>query len=244
VVIPREAPPVLLCGLSPRVYPWIRSVTVFDEIRPAGKLVPALCQLCTERAWKRIGVLDLPRIAVEIDTPLRQAGLAIEPVTIAGLCADDAEIAMRRRAAHLARQILEQELPHGAGTLDYQFAGHLEGAFRRAGAEDLVVLLSASGSTPRPAHGATMGREYSAAVALEYRGHWVKIVRAHAEDASLKDRFDAALHAATGPVENLSGPYPWEGCERPELPPGAIFALHVADRGLYYGDTCAGEQTL
>src|SRR5712691_2112870 len=51
VVIPREGGPVLLCALSPRVYPWIRSVTVFQEIRPASKLVETLTTLCEERHW-------------------------------------------------------------------------------------------------------------------------------------------------------------------------------------------------
>src|ERR1039457_35892 len=39
ILIPADQAPVLLCGLSPRVYPWIRSVTVFDEVRPASKLI-------------------------------------------------------------------------------------------------------------------------------------------------------------------------------------------------------------
>ena len=38
VVIPRDSPPVLLCALSPRVYPWIKSVTVFEDIRPASEI--------------------------------------------------------------------------------------------------------------------------------------------------------------------------------------------------------------
>ncbi len=72
IVIPREQGPVLLCGLSPRVYPWIKSVTIFEEIRPASKLVPTLLQVCAERGWTKLGVLDLPRLPHEIHAPLVQ----------------------------------------------------------------------------------------------------------------------------------------------------------------------------
>src|SRR5580704_5161631 len=70
VVIPRDLPPVLLCALSPRVYPWIKSVTIFEEIRPASKLMATLDQLCLERGWSKLGVLDLPKLPMEIYSAL------------------------------------------------------------------------------------------------------------------------------------------------------------------------------
>jgi len=168
IVIPREGGPILLCGLSPRVYPWIKSVTVFEEIRPAAKLVPTLLQLCAERGWTRVGVLDLPRLPHEIQIPLELANITFD-------LTDEAEIAWNRRAEQMARQILSAELPKGAGLTDYQFSGRLERAYRRAGAEDLVLRFSIGGSTPRPACGAKLGDRYAVAVALEYRGHWARI---------------------------------------------------------------------
>src|SRR5690349_14569503 len=135
IVIPREQPPVLLCGLSPRVYPWIKSVTVFEEIRPASKLVPTLLQLCAERGWTKLGVLDLPRLTHEIYAPLKASDLQISDVQFD--LTDDAEVVMHRRAEQMANEILTAELPKGVGLTDYQFSGLLERAFRRAGAEDL-----------------------------------------------------------------------------------------------------------
>jgi Xaa-Pro aminopeptidase len=173
IVIPREQPPVLLCGLSPRVYPWIKSVTVFEEIRPASKLVPTLLQLCAERAWAKLGVLDLPRLPHEIYAPLEASDLQASDVKLD--LTDDAEIAMQRRAEQMAREILAAEFPKGAGLTDCQFSGLLERAFRRAGAEDLVLLFSTDDAAPRPAHGAMLGDRYSVAVALEYRGHWARV---------------------------------------------------------------------
>jgi hypothetical protein len=244
VVIPFDSPPVLLCALSPRVYPWIKSVTVFEDIRPASKLMQTLDQLCAERQWRRLGVLDLPMLPVEIHSRLGE----IEAVDVPSeaICEPDpAELSMRRRAASLARQILEEQLPHGANALDHHFVGRLEREFRRAGAEDLVLRLSSAGSAPGPAHGATLGANYSAAVALEYSGHWVKVTRAHASSSdteALRSRFDAALAAGLssdgGHIENLAGPYPYEAGT------GQIFALHVKHEGLYYGDTCTGTSAL
>jgi hypothetical protein len=237
VVIPLDAPPVLLCALSPRVYPWIKSVTIFDDIRPASKLMQTLDQLCAERHWRKLGVLDLAMLPVEVHSRLSE----IEAVDVpsAGICApDDAELSMRRRAASLARQILEEQLPSGAGALDYHFVGSLERAFRRAGAEDLVIRLSSAGTAPAPAKGARLLDRYSVAIALEYCGHWVKVARPSADVETLRSRFDAALASGEGHIENLAGPYPYKAGT------GPIFTLHVQDEGLYYGDTCVGTEIL
>ncbi|HEY1756859.1 MAG TPA: hypothetical protein VGG72_15915 [Bryobacteraceae bacterium] len=237
VVIPLDSSPVLLCALSPRVYPWIKSVTIFEDIRPASKLMQTLDQLCAERHWRKLGVLDLPMLPIEIHSRLG----AIEAVDVPSkeICEPDAaELSMRRRAAILARQILEEQLPHGANALDHHFVGRLEREFRSAGAEDLVIRLSPSGAVPRPANGSKLGASYSVAVSLEYCGHWVKITRASGNTQALRSRFNAALESGEGLIENLSGPLPFEAG------PGAIFALHVEHQGLYFGDTCAGTSAL
>jgi Xaa-Pro aminopeptidase len=175
IIIPRDGGPILLCGLSPRVYPWIKSVTVFEEIRPASKLVPTLLQLSAERGWTKLGVLDLPRLPHEIHSPLEASDVKASDVKLDLM--DDAEIAMHRRAEQMAHGILTAELPKGVGLTDYQFSGILERAFRRAGAEDLVLLFSTGGSTPRPACGAMLADQYAVAVALEYRGHWARVMQ-------------------------------------------------------------------
>ncbi|HEY4362883.1 MAG TPA: hypothetical protein VGN17_18075 [Bryobacteraceae bacterium] len=177
VVIPREGAPVLLCGLSPRVYPWIRSVTVFEEIRPASKLAPSLVEFCEERGWKRLGVLDLPKMPNEVESRLR--GLGVIDVSSQGLLEpDEAELAMRARAEKLTRSILEGQTNLGASILDYEFVGRLEREYRRSGAEDVVIRLSSNGKTPRPANGSILTDEYSVVVDLEYLGHWVRVTKA------------------------------------------------------------------
>jgi hypothetical protein len=238
IVIPREGLPTLLCALSPRVYPWIRSVTVLEDIRPAGKLVPSLLQLCSERGWKKLGVLDLPNLTHEVWTPIC-AGVEITNVTLDLI--DDAELGMRRQGAQIARAILSDELPKGAGVTGYQFSGRLERAFRRAGAEDLVLLLWDGYNSPASPKGSSLGSEYSVFVSMEYRGHWVQVIRAQTSletTKALHDRFAQALRNGDGISENLSGAYPFE------LGPGPVSGIHVEIASgmrrlmMAHGDTC------
>jgi hypothetical protein len=137
---------------------------------------------------------------------------------------------MYRHAAKMARDGLAEELGEGAGLTDFEFTSHLERKFRLAGAEDLIILLTNGQSVPAPARGQTLGRDFSLSLALEYRGHWVKIARS----ASGRDPFPTRLH-----VEMLSGPYPYEVSARLET--RAILALRFESRTkdlrLFHGDT-------
>jgi len=229
-VIPADGEPVLLCGLSPRVYSWIKSVTLFEEIRPASKLVPTLLKLCEERGWKALGVLDMPRLPHEVHAPLAASGLALKDVRLSGL--DNAALAMHRRAAELGREMLSDALPAGVGITGHHLAGRLERLFRRAGAEDLIILLGAGETPPLPATAAKLPVAYSVFVAVEYRGHWAHVTRARAAPPAL----EAAFAAGGGQIENLSGPYPYE------MGSGPLTARHVeiTHEGLrlFHGDTC------
>jgi hypothetical protein len=226
-IIPRDDAPILLCALSPRVYPWIRSITVFEEIRPASRMIQALTQLCEERGWKRIGVLDLPRLVREFHLPME----AVDVPSAEVIATDESEVVMHRKAAKLARQLLEEQLPNGAGRTGHELAGALEREFRRAGAEDLVIRISDSQTAPAPASGVVLGSQYSLSVALEYCGHWVKVTRPYGVD--LHEPFAAALREGTGERAVLFG---------------SIYALHIrADIGghrFFHGDTCYGSGIL
>lgn len=261
-VIPRDGQPVLLCGLSPRVYPWIRSVTVLIEIRASVNPARGLLELASEKQWKRIGVLDFPQLPQEIEAPLCAGLVEIADVPSSAIYEsgspgrDEWELAMRRRAAQMARKILTDELALGVDRPDSQFVGRLERAFRRAGAEDLVILLSNGRTSPAPATGAVLREGFSVTIAMEYRGHWVKLSRPQASvpvSESLENRWKTLLHDLQRPAEPpiyteiLSGPYPYQFCDRFELRPGDLFAFHVEFRArgrrLFYGDSCRFGET-
>jgi hypothetical protein len=228
LVIPRESAPVLLCGLSPRVYPWIRSVTILDEIRPSPNIAQQLTKMREENGWAKVGVLDLPQMPYDLAVP----GAVDVPWGAVHPEPDEAELSMYRRAAKMAREILATALPDGVGLRDHEFVGRLERTFRRAGAEDLVILVTNGETPPLPPNGSTLGPSFSGSAAMEYRGHWVKIVR-----TALK----FSGNAAEPRMELLSGPYPYEFRKASELEPGAIFAAMVESsvegKRVFQGDT-------
>ena len=242
LAIPREAPPVLLCGLSPRVYPWIQSVTILEEILPSPNLPQRLVQLGKERRWARIGAVDLAGFPNDLYTPLKAAG--VEDLGTAD-SPDEWELALHRRAATMAREGLDEELASGIGQIDHEFTGLLERKFRRAGAEDLVILLTNGRTPPAPPRGERLGEAFSVSLALEYRGHWVKLIRNPVGQALLPAAaFQAAGRAETRPqagglphvyTETLGGPYPYESGD------GPLFAARweSAHNGLrlFHGDT-------
>jgi hypothetical protein len=244
ILIPADQSPVLLCGLSPRVYPWIRSVTVFEEVRPASNLIAAVTQLCTERGWKELAVLDLSQLPRELYDPLHRSDIGLLDVAAHEvITADEAELRMRRRAASLAREVLANELPKGAGLSDYEFTARLECALRLRGAEDLVIQLSTGRTSPRPASGATLGDSYSVSLALEYCGHWVRVTRAQAPPDALtrlRERFESALADPSGAyAEDLSGPCPFESINALSSPALTLQIEVTGSKGtLFYGDTC------
>src|SRR5215469_3310788 len=93
LVIPREEPPTLLCGLSPRVYPWIRSVTILENILPSPSLPGRLLQLCSERGWTRIGALNFTQFPHDLYSALSTIEVVDLPMEVSP---DNTELAMHR----------------------------------------------------------------------------------------------------------------------------------------------------
>jgi len=246
IVVPRGEQPILLCALSPRVYPWIKSVTIHETILPSPDLTAALTKLCSERGWTKVGMLDHAGLPSELYTQLAAQELVIVDIPRSALrsAADRWELTLHREAARLARSVLEEELQTATGLTDHEFCARLERRLRRAGAEDLTVWVSDARTAPQPPTGKRLGVLSSATLALEYNGHWVKLSRnAAGITCPLPPAAEAAVH-----VETLSGPYPWTGTDDPGQAPVGIVSMQVEIRRdgqrIFYGDTClqaAGE---
>src|SRR5262245_8755775 len=228
LIIPRDAPLTLLCGLSPRVYGWIRSVTTIEDVRPAGNFAKPLFEIAAERNWTRIGCLDFRQFPYDLFKAVSAGSLNVVNIESSEVFKPDddpTELATRRKAAVLARQTLDEEIPGGVGQVDHHFVGALERRFRRAGAEDLIVLLTNGRTVPAPASGVTLEENFSVSIAVQYRGHWVRLSRAH------------GMMVSTTPavVERLDGSYPYD-CGS-----GKIKAEHYEykqnDKRLFYGNT-------
>jgi hypothetical protein len=239
-VVPRGEKPILLCSLSPRVYPWIKSVTIHEVIVASPSLPVQVAKLCAERGWTRIGLLDVGGLPNDLYTQLRAGTVQIVDIPrdqVRGVAAAS-ELSMYRRAAQVARGVLQEEITGSVvGLRDYEFVGRLERNFRRAGAEDLVVLVSDGRTVPLPASGRQVGDNSSVTVALELNGHWAKLSRNVAGvTCALPPAAGSTVH-----LEKLSGPYTWEGISSPDEAAGAVVALQVEINSggyrLYFGDT-------
>ena len=229
LIIPGELPPTLLCGLSPRVYGWIRSVTTIEDVRPAGNFAKPLFEMAGERAWLRLGALDFEQFPYDLHEVLRTGPLQlanVEAEAVFSPAGDDTELEMRRKARDLASSVLAEEMPAAVGLVDHHFAGILERRFRRAGAEDLIVLLTNGATVPAPPAGLVLERNFSVSLALEYRGHWIRMSRTN---GAIEGGVSAVL------VERLDGSYAYE-CGS-----GGLNAEHREcnrdGKRLFHGDT-------
>lgn len=240
LVVPVEDEPVLICGLSPRVYDWIRSVTVVDEIRPGKRPAERLLELASEKSWPRIGVSDYGQLPHEIYHPLSVADVEVVDVELPP-CVDEGEIAMRRKALAVVRPLVES-LELEPGEQDFVVGSRLERSLRRAGMEDLVLWFGQRGRSPRPADGTRLADGFSVIVAAEYRGHWVVLSRCFGGPRG-RERFLEHLESfpgvATFYAHDLSGAHPFRAVSPSSLTPETIASLHLdVGDGLLYGDTC------
>jgi hypothetical protein len=236
IVVPRDEKPILLCALSPRVYPWIKTVTVHETIIASPSPPASLFKLCTERGWKRVGVCDLEGLPADLHAELTSGKVELLDLPRLRTAPSDVEVRMHARAARMAREVLEKELPTAKGKTDHELTGRLERQLRHAGAEDVVILVSDGQRPPLPAEGRLVGAHTSIVVANEYNGHWAKVTR---NVAGVTTRLPAR-DGITELREILSGPYSWETIDDEATP--AVVSLQLAnpteDRHLYYGDTC------
>ncbi len=223
------------------MYPWKKSVTVHETILPSPNLPAQLGKLAAEKGWTKVGVIDQAGLPNDLYTQLGAEKLSFVDIPRGAFrpVATESELAMHRRAAVLAREILAAEVtPAAIGLTDYELAGRLERRFRRAGAEDLVLLISDGLGTPLPAAGKKINENSSVTAALEYNGHWVKLSRNIGNVTSTlpPPSPDTDVHR-----ELLSGRYPWEGINSQDDSRNVITSIQVmiqrGENRLYYGDT-------
>jgi Xaa-Pro aminopeptidase len=239
VAVPRDEKPILLCSLSPRVYPWIKTVTVHETIIASPSPAAALLKLCIGRGWNRVGVCDLDGLPADLHAELTSSELDLVDIPRSEIrpAPTEVEVRMHARAARMAREVLGQELSAAAGQTDHELTGRLERLLRRAGAEDVVILVSDGQGAPVPAWGAAVGPHTSVVVAIEYNGHWAKVTR---NVAGVTSTLPPARGGLKELRESLSGPYSWETADNSQTAAIVSLQLEIRSRNqrLYYGDTC------
>src|SRR4029079_10776783 len=138
---------------------WIRSVTTIEDVRPAGNFAKPLMELASERNWTRIVLCCLDQIPFDIYKSLGGGPVDLIDVDAASVfspASDDTELQLRRKTAALAIAILEEEVGNGVGPIDHRFVGNLERRLRRAGMEDVIILVTNGRTVPASPVGAIL----------------------------------------------------------------------------------------
>jgi hypothetical protein len=188
-----------------------------------------------------LAFLEPEQFPYDLLQSIRSEGTVIVPVSADNVYSpadDGAELAMRKKAAGIARRILAEEMGKYVGRVDHDFVGQLERRFRLAGVEDLITLLTNGDAPPAPPTGATLHETFSVSLAVEYRGHWVRISRTNvSEDVMSRARVCSTQY------ENLGGSYPYEADL--SVKPDSIVAMHHElehnGKRLFHGDTYVND---
>ncbi|MBL0422698.1 aminopeptidase P family N-terminal domain-containing protein [Ramlibacter sp. AW1] len=215
LVVQPEGPPTLLVALTPRVHFWIREVSHVGELvaapKPGAQAAQLLAQSLPSEA--RVGVIGLDALPWSVAEPLLAAGWGPRLVDATALYqaarhpADDAELALARKAAAMAQAALDATPAEAARSAEVIAAA--DGSARLAGAEEVLPRIApdlAADATLRRMEGVqVLGERYAVDCSLAYRGVWVRMARsvcrssaAPASWAAADAWFDAALAGWTG----------------------------------------------
>lgn len=201
--------PMLVASLTPRVGPWIASVSHLGDIThtpdTGGGAARLIADRCSDGA--RVGVVELNGLPGGIAIPLA-AGIGNSRLEDAGALfadlrdpADEVEIALSARAAEIASAALEAGITasaDGSGAVN----SAIESTARHAGAEDVLIHLApdlaASSRLERIEGEAALGERFAVQASVAYKGHWVRELRSvcanePADWPAAKAGFDAVL---------------------------------------------------
>jgi hypothetical protein len=251
VVMPAGAP-VLVSANTKRVAGWMEETSHLGHVECTGDIAGGAAKLLSAAGAKRIGIVEKDKLPGGIGVPLKEklTGARFEDATALFARirhpADDAEIALSRRAKDIAEEALASAMarhPRTTGAL----IGAIEGAAREAGAEEVIINVA-----PDLARDTRLARiegelpladRYAVRVSVAYKGHWIRLTRTAGDDG---DALDCALSGL-----KANAPLP-QGCTAEvtvgsapltpvaKLPPGSVATVSFA----FAGPVLAGAPVL
>jgi hypothetical protein len=253
LLVPAEGAPRLYVMLSKRVAGWIEDTAHVAEVVAASKLGETLGRALADQTpgkAARLGVVELAKFNAAILRPLMAAcpGVEFEDATALFAAirhpADEAEIAMARRAAELARDGLVAALAAGPRT-SRQLAAVIEQRARDAGAEEVLIDIAPDLDVEPRLHrfenDEPLGARFAVRVSAAYKGSWIRLGRTVQRDAGVVEPFNAAAALEEGEdllAEACVGCAPLSAVPAP--PAGAIVSLSAWGRN-EHGPWAASE---
>ena len=196
--LPRNGTPVFATALSKRVAEWIGTVMAVGEVEPTPQPGVVIGRKLARWGVRKAGVLeldDLPAIQATAlmenapDTQFIDAAELFAPIRAK---ADDAELALIRKAAILARECIERTDPQAASVQDLIAPCELHA--RLSGAEEIFINvapdLSADARLKRTDTARALADTFALRISLAYKAGWVRFTRSFARTSAGATDFD------------------------------------------------------
>lgn len=174
--------PVLLASMTPRVHPWMRSISHLDAVLSAPRLGPAVVNWLKEhtQSGDRVGLVDLDELPASVMQPIAETDRVLCDATalIDGLRhpADASETQLASRAQQIARDALAAR-PALAERAS-EVASAAERVARLAGAEEVLLRvapdLSQSATLLRLEGDFALGPHHAVEISVAYKGVWTR----------------------------------------------------------------------
>jgi Creatinase/Prolidase N-terminal domain len=197
LAVPDQGEPVFLTKLSKRVYPWMRSSSVVDDIRSNPDLGRAIVQFCREclagRASPKVALIDEAWWPESIVANVRAALPEVGFSNIEGLVRDQraqpsqSELVLLGRARSILEDAIDTALA-GNHTIEERWAA-VQRISRRSGFMDILGHCHAD-----PEDGSV-----SVEVSGQFRHLWLRRAKARGGDAAA--RLQPALEAIAGSLK-------------------------------------------
>ncbi len=203
LVVPHRGQPQLAVALSKRVQDWIERVACVGEVISGPRFgLEAGRAIAEITPGARIGVLELDDFPTGTADELQSADASSELVDATALMdrlrqpSDAAEVALSVRAGEIADRALSA-IPADVAT-DAAAIAAVDGAARRAGAEDVMIavapdLLRDDRFVRAQGEPVRLGGAFALRATVAYKGHWVRVARTIARDPSLAASIPGAL---------------------------------------------------
>ena len=225
LVVPIDAPPVLVVALTFRVKPWIeRTSRVAEVIHTPRVGIEAARLIAGRMPAAAVGVVDFENLSAGIADDLRAAGPGLAIADASGLFAavrapaDPAEIMLTAKASAIAASALAGIDPQAPACT---IVAAVEGEARRLGAEEIYVALAPDLDRDRRLmrveNEPTLGSRFAVRASVAYKGSWVRRTVTNGCDDATAERAAAAFAAAVAPLPSPTGLAPFaaftvEGC--------------------------------
>jgi len=183
--------PVLLASMTPRVHPWMRSISHLDAVLSAPRLGPAVANWLQEhtQAGDRVGLVGLDELPASVMQTIAGADRVLCDATALVDALRHPADATETRLAERAQQIAREALAAGPADAGHasELASTAERVARLAGAEEVLLRvagdLTQGAALQRLEGDFALGPRYAVEISVAYKGVWTRLTQSFSRGA-------------------------------------------------------------